>query len=95
VDKPVKRQLSSEHFCNRHAACERTSLMTDTTDVKLSDDLIIGARNIALYLFGDEKYARRVYHLAETSKNSPFFKMGSRWAARKSELDRKWRGAAA
>lgn len=49
----------------------------------IANDLIVGADEIALFLFGDRSKRRTVYHLAETS-NMPFHKMGSKLSLRKS-----------
>ena len=50
-----------------------------------ASDMLRGAEQIALYLYGDEKLRRKVYHLAATS-NLPTFKLGSMICARKSVL---------
>jgi len=49
---------------------------------KKNGKLHIGAKAIALRAFGDEKYARRVFHLFGSS-NAVFAhgKLGSRWVA--------------
>lgn len=58
--------------------------MHDTSD--FSNDLLRGAREIARFLFGDEKYARRVFHL-HTAGKLPVFRMGTAGiCARKSTL---------
>jgi len=54
-------------------------------DTLLADDLLRGADEIALYMYGDRKFRRKIYHLAATS-NAPFFKIGSMICARKSVL---------
>jgi hypothetical protein len=59
--------------------------MNDTSNVALSEDLIMGAGPIAAFLFGDRKARRKVYYLAQRS-NAPFFKLKSQWCVRKSEL---------
>jgi len=51
-------------------------------------DILRGAEEIALYLFGDRKQRRKVYHLVATSR-LPVFKLGSMICARRSVL-RKW-----
>ena len=50
-----------------------------------ASDMLRGAEEIALFLFGDEKLRRQVYHLAATS-TLPTFKLGSMICARKSVL---------
>lgn len=54
-------------------------------DAEFAPDLLRGAEEIALFLFGDRKQRRRVYHLIATS-NLPVFKLGSMICARKSVL---------
>ncbi|MBA2400592.1 MAG: hypothetical protein H0V72_18210 [Bradyrhizobium sp.] len=49
----------------------------------LSDDLLEGAEAIALFLYGDAKKKRRVYHLMP---HLPIFRMGNAICARKSSL---------
>lgn len=51
----------------------------------LSTDLIEGADQIAIFMYGDVKKRRRVYHLAETS-SLPVFRLGNILCARKSTL---------
>jgi hypothetical protein len=58
--------------------------MTRTND-ELAADILRGADDLALFLFGDKKDRRKVYHLASTS-NLPVFKLGSMICARKSIL---------
>ena len=59
--------------------------MTETHAPPLGSDLLRGADEIALFLFGDKGERRKVYHLAETSK-IPFFRLGSMLCARRSVL---------
>ena len=54
-------------------------------DLELANDLLRGADEIAMFLFGDSAKRRKVYHLAATS-NLPVFKLGSKICARKSVL---------
>jgi len=62
--------------------------MLDTT--RLADDLLEGAAEIALFVFGSDspKSRRRVYHLAaiDRSDRLPVFRMGNQIFARKSTL---------
>ncbi len=51
----------------------------------LADDLLDGADKISVFLFGDEKKRRRVYHLVETAR-LPHFRLGGIVCARKSRL---------
>jgi hypothetical protein len=51
----------------------------------LSNDLLQGASQIALFLFGDGKQRRRVYHLVQT-RRLPVFRIGTTLYARKSSL---------
>ena len=52
----------------------------------LGDDILRGARAIAHFLFGDERYARRVFHLHASGK-IPTFRLGTAMiCARKSVL---------
>lgn len=60
--------------------------MTVTIDDDFSGDLLRGARAIAVFLFGDEKYRRRVFYLVENGR-LPVFSMGtSGICARRSTL---------
>lgn len=59
--------------------------MTDDDDRAFSKDVLRGAEEIALFLYGDRELRRKVYHLAATS-NLPWFKLGSMICARKSVL---------
>jgi len=62
--------------------------MQDTA--KLADDLLEGAAEIALFVFGNDsaKSRRRVYHLAAADRTDrlPVFRMGNQIFARKSTL---------
>ena len=51
----------------------------------LADDMLWGASEIALFLYGDRRKRRKVYHLAATSR-LPHSKPGSMICARKSVL---------
>ncbi len=54
---------------------------------ELSRDLLHGASEIALFVFGNRNMRRRVYHLAATSNmHGLFFKMGGMLCARKSAI---------
>ena len=56
-------------------------------DAPLAADLLFGAEAIALYLFGDIRQRRAVYHLATYPGYSPpFFKLGGKLCARRSGL---------
>ncbi len=59
--------------------------MSDTTEIEFSQDLLCGADEISEFIFGDPKYRRRVYYLAERSK-LPIFRLRSQLCARKSSL---------
>ena len=52
---------------------------------EFSTDLLRGAKEIALFMYGDREKRRKVYHLVATS-NLPVFKLGSTICARKSVL---------
>lgn len=52
---------------------------------KLSDDLLIGAEDIAEFMLGDRTKRRRIYHLQETGQ-IPLFYMGKQLAGRRSTL---------
>ena len=49
------------------------------------DDLLEGAGEIALFLFGDANKRRKVYHLAE-KRQLPLFRLGDILCARKTTL---------
>jgi hypothetical protein len=51
----------------------------------LSDDLLRGAREISLFIFGTADERRKVYHLAEAGV-LPTFKMGRIICARRSSI---------
>lgn len=51
----------------------------------IRDDLLTGADAIAMFLFGDPKKRRRVYHLAD-GEQLPVFRLGNMVCARKSAL---------
>ena len=59
--------------------------MSDTTEIEFAKDLLRGAAEIAEFLFGDRKYRRKVFYLAERSK-LPIFRLRSQLCARKSSL---------
>ena len=50
-----------------------------------AEDMLRGADEIAVFLFGSAEHRRKVYHLATTSK-LPTFKLGSMICARRSVL---------
>jgi hypothetical protein len=52
---------------------------------EFASDLLKGADEIALYLFGDREQRRKIYHLVATSR-LPVFKLGSVICARRSVL---------
>jgi hypothetical protein len=52
---------------------------------ELADDLLEGADAIAIYVYGDKKHRRKVYHLAATN-GLPTFHLGALVCARKSTL---------
>ena len=53
----------------------------------LADDLLRGADDIALFVFGDVKHRRKIYNLvADTRRRMPHFKLGSIICARRSVL---------
>ena len=66
---------------NRELAAEQGA----NDNYRLADDLLRGADEIALWLYGDRGQRRKVYHLAATSK-LPHSKIGSMICSRKSVL---------
>ena len=60
---------------------------SEQVEPPLGDDLLIGAEKIAEYVFGDPKYRRRVYHMANQGQ-LPTFKFGAILCARRSTLRR-------
>ena len=52
---------------------------------KLANDLLLGADQIADFLFVESGQRRKVYHLAETSR-LPVFRLGTKLCARRSVL---------
>jgi len=61
------------------------SEMSEPDGPEFSKDLLRGAAAIAVFIFGDRKHRRKVFHLWATSR-APFFKMGSMICARRSVL---------
>lgn len=55
------------------------------TNTDFAKDLLRGADEIGVFLFGHRDQRRKVYHLAATSK-LPIFKLGSLICARRSVL---------
>jgi hypothetical protein len=55
-------------------------------DSEFAQDLLRGAKEIAIFLYGDAKFRRRVYHLIATSRLPHFTLGGSVICARKSVL---------
>jgi hypothetical protein len=53
-----------------------------------ADDILRGAAPIAVFLLGDARHRRKIYHLAENSR-IPVFRMGGVICARRSVL-RAW-----
>ena len=53
--------------------------------VNLADDILLGANQIAEFLFGDRRARRKVYHLVENSC-LPIFRCGFVLCARKTVL---------
>jgi len=85
---PVNR-----HHFNRtittEASHRRDDVETQFTgfwETNLSNDMLIGAAPIATWLYGKPEYCRRVFHLVETSRNFPHFKLGSKLHVRKSVM---------
>ncbi len=56
-----------------------------SSEEKFADDLLNGAEEIAIFLFGAAKYKRRVYHLCEKGE-LPIFRLGAGINARRSVL---------
>ena len=55
----------------------------------LADDLIVGAADLARFLFGsgERRFQRRIYYLCTVAKRPlPHFRLGSQLAARRSTL---------
>ena len=72
----------------------KTSLLagpaTEESCPTLAEDLLRGAEEIAIFMFGDVKHRRKVYYLTgEAPRGLPHFKMGSVICARKSTI-RAW-----
>jgi hypothetical protein len=60
-------------------------MAANDNDPELAEDLLRGAKEIAIFLYGSPNFRRRVFHLIATSK-LPHFKLGSMICARKSVL---------
>jgi hypothetical protein len=52
----------------------------------LAPDLLEGARDLSIFLYGTPDKTRSVYHIVETSTSLPTFPMGSKIGARKSTI---------
>jgi hypothetical protein len=65
----------------------QTRALPATAEPCLADDLLRGADPIAVYMFGDKRQRRKIYHLSETT-DIPIFKLGGILCARKSKLMR-------
>ena len=66
-----------------------SDLLTSAANIALADDLLRGAEQIAVFMFGDEKKRRHVYHLASEvppEQRLPCFRLGEQLCARKSTL---------
>lgn len=60
---------------------------TGAETATLGDDLLHGAEAIAVFVFGNEKHRRKVYHYASDAKvRLPVFRIGNVICARKSKL---------
>jgi hypothetical protein len=60
---------------------------TGAETATLGDDLLHGAEAIAVFVFGNEKHRRKVYHYAGDAKfRLPVFRIGNVICARKSKL---------
>jgi hypothetical protein len=59
--------------------------MFNVLEFSVSSDFLRGAAEIAVFLFGDKHYKRKVYYLAERGF-IPVFRVGSMVCARKSTL---------
>jgi hypothetical protein len=59
--------------------------MLSSNTAPLADDLIIGAKNIARFIFDDENKQRRIYALSEANA-LPTFRIGGTIAIRRSVL---------
>jgi hypothetical protein len=67
-----------------HVPTRRIVAITDS-DPALADDLLIGAEQIAQFVFGDRKMRRRIYHLLSSSR-MPHARLGGRLCVRKSAI---------
>ncbi|MDR3487385.1 MAG: DNA-binding protein [Bradyrhizobium sp.] len=57
----------------------------DYDTIELAGDLLRGADEIAIFIFGESGSRRKIYYLAETS-HLPVFRLGSTLCARRSVL---------
>jgi hypothetical protein len=90
VDNPAFRK--EDHFpVVKPAATTGTGANETQEDTAtISDDLLRGADEIALFMFGDARMRRRVYYYARNRNLAmPVFRMGGVFCARKSSL-RTW-----
>lgn len=70
-----------------HHSLTQDSTTRRASEATLGDDLLRGADEIAMFVFGDVKHRRKVYYLTgEATKGLPHFKIGSLICARKSTI---------
>jgi hypothetical protein len=65
--------------------CHAAKVDNDGRPVAIAGDILYGADEIALFLFGDRKHRRRVYNLVDGNA-LPTFRIGVNICARKSVL---------
>jgi len=90
VDNPAFQKEDYTHGVNPMAAAETAAAEANDEAAAISDDLLRGADEIALFMFGDARMRRRVYYYARNRDLvMPVFRMGGVFCARKSSL-RTW-----
>lgn len=63
----------------------KTQSMPNATAEEFADDLLCGADEIAIFLFGSNVCRRKVYYLAACTR-VPVFRLGTKLCARRSVL---------
>jgi hypothetical protein len=90
VDNPAFRKEDHFSVVNPAATTGTEANETHEDAATISDDLLRGADEIALFMFGDARMRRRVYYYARNRNLAmPVFRMGGVFCARKSSL-RTW-----
>lgn len=93
ISRVVNPAFQKEDYApgaNTMATAVTAAVETHEEAAAISDDLLRGAEEIALFIFGNASMRRRVYYYARNRNLAmPVFRMGGVFCARKSSL-RAW-----